>query len=76
MSSKSNSVNVGGGLGSLLTALFVYLKLTNQIDWSWWWVTAPTWIPAAIVLSLIAVVGLVFLVATALGGKPYLRRRK
>jgi hypothetical protein len=21
----------------------VILKLTNYIDWSWWWVTAPFW---------------------------------
>lgn len=27
----------------LLGLLFLALKLTNQIDWSWWWVTAPFW---------------------------------
>jgi len=27
---------------SLLTILFVGLKLTNHIDWSWWWVLSPT----------------------------------
>ena len=26
---------------SLLTILFVGLKLTNYIDWSWWWVMSP-----------------------------------
>lgn len=26
-----------------LTLLFIGLKLTNNIDWSWWWVTAPSW---------------------------------
>ena len=26
---------------SLLTILFVGLKLTNHIDWSWWWVMSP-----------------------------------
>ena len=29
---------------TLLTILFVGLKLTNQIDWSWWWVLSPLWI--------------------------------
>lgn len=32
-----------------LTVLFVGLKLTNYIDWSWWWVLSPLWIPLAIV---------------------------
>ena len=27
---------------TLLTILFVGLKLTNYIDWSWWWVLSPT----------------------------------
>lgn len=27
----------------LLTIVFVTLKLTGIIAWSWWWVTAPTW---------------------------------
>jgi len=48
----------GGGLGGLLTVAFVVLKLTGFIDWSWWWVLAPAWIPAA-VLFLVAVVLLV-----------------
>ncbi len=32
------------GLCSLLTALFVGLKLTGHIDWSWWLVLLPVWI--------------------------------
>lgn len=28
-------------IGKLLFVLFVYLKVTHQIDWSWWWVFAP-----------------------------------
>jgi hypothetical protein len=31
------------------------LKLTNYIDWSWWWVTAPLWIP----IIILGVVGLI-----------------
>ena len=29
---------------SALTILFIYLKMTNQIDWSWLWVLSPIWI--------------------------------
>lgn len=57
MTKRTVSINVKPfGLPSLLTILFVYLKLTSQIDWSWLWVLAPTWIPAAIGLSFFVVV--------------------
>ena len=32
----------------LLQLLFLYLKLTNQIDWSWFWVLSPAWAAAVI----------------------------
>lgn len=31
------------GLGMLLFIVFMILKLTHTIDWSWWWITAPLW---------------------------------
>lgn len=35
------------GFPAALTLLFIGLKLTHYIDWSWWYVTAPSWgIPA------------------------------
>lgn len=37
-------------LPTLLLVLFVGLKLANVIDWSWWWVTAPFWVPLALAL--------------------------
>lgn len=55
MSNKSNSSN-GLGLGTVLFLIFLVLKLTNYINWSWWWVTAPLWIPIAIVLGVLFLV--------------------
>lgn len=46
----------------LLTILFVALKLTGYISWSWWWVLAPTWIPFLIVGFLLLGLGLLALV--------------
>jgi hypothetical protein len=40
----------GGFSGILLFLIFLVLKLTNQIDWSWWWVTSPLWIGFALSL--------------------------
>jgi hypothetical protein len=36
------------GLGPLLFIVFMVLKLTHYIDWSWWWIASPIWIPASI----------------------------
>ena len=45
----------GIGFGTLLFIVFLVLKLINVINWSWWWVTAPIWIPIGIaVLIMIA----------------------
>lgn len=51
---ENNSTKSGGiGFCGLLTILFIALKLTKVITWSWWWVLAPLWIPFAIVLLFI-----------------------
>lgn len=36
----------------ILGLIFVTLKLTGHIGWSWWWVTAPFWVPVAIAVPL------------------------
>ena len=53
MANTSNSSN-GLGVGTILFLIFMVLKLTNYIDWSWWWVTAPLWIP----ILIIGIIGL------------------
>ena len=40
----------GIGLGGVLFVVFLVLKLTHVIDWSWWWVFAPIWLPVVILL--------------------------
>ena len=37
---------------SLLSTVFIVLKLTGVIDWSWWWVLAPIWIFAGLFVLL------------------------
>ena len=44
------------GFASLLTILFIGLKLTGAISWSWWWVLSPLWLGYAIVLLIAAIV--------------------
>jgi hypothetical protein len=55
--SNSTSSNSGGiGFCGLLTVLFIGLKLTGYIAWSWWWVWSPIWIPLVIVLLIVALI--------------------
>lgn len=58
MSNSNNSVQSSGGIDilGLLGVLFVGLKLGGIITWSWWWVTAPFWGGAALVLGILLVV--------------------
>ena len=47
------------GFLGLLTILFIGLKLTGYIEWSWFWVLSPLAIPLIFVLSiLIGILGL------------------
>jgi hypothetical protein len=55
---SSNNSSSGIGITGLLFVAFVVLKLTNVIDWSWWWITAPIWLPVVIVLAFLIVVDL------------------
>ncbi len=47
-----------GGCGSFILLLFLFfvvLKVTGLVDWSWWWVASPLWLPAVFVLGTLAV---------------------
>lgn len=45
-----------GGMGTLsvLTLIFIVLKLTGLIDWSWVWVLSPVWIPGLFFAAVFA----------------------
>ena len=66
----SESKTGGIGFFGLLTIVFITLKLTNYIDWSWWWVLSPLWIPFAIIVLVI------LLLAMFTNGRLTIRRRK
>jgi hypothetical protein len=55
--------NNGLGFIGTLTLVFVVLKLTDNIDWSWWWVLSPLWIPVALLLVLAAIFALFSFIA-------------
>lgn len=55
MSNNTSSNSGGIGVTGLLGVVFITLKLTNHIDWSWWWVLSPFWIPLAIFVVLVLI---------------------
>lgn len=53
----------GLSLGTVLFIVFLILKLCGTITWSWWWVTAPLWIPLGLALIFIALIAILCPVA-------------
>jgi len=61
--SGNTAVQTGGvGLFGWMFLIFLTLKLTGYITWSWWWVTAPLWIPFGVVIGILLVGGVGWLI--------------
>ena len=56
MSNNTSSSSGGIGFVGLLTILFIALKMLGYIDWSWWWVLSPLWIPALLFVFFLIIV--------------------
>ena len=54
--SDSKTSSSGPGFLGLLTILFIGLKLTDHIDWSWWWVLAPLWMPITLIIVIVLLI--------------------
>ena len=53
---NNNGSSGGSGFVGLLQIVFIVLKLCKVIDWSWWWVLAPTWISFGLVAIMVLIV--------------------
>ena len=51
--SNSNSNSNGISFLGLLGIIFMVLKLTEVIDWNWWYVTLPLWGGLVLVLLIL-----------------------
>lgn len=66
MSTNNTTTSTGGiGFVGLLTIVFITLKLTGYITWSWWWVLSPIWISWVFALGFL----LIFFIIAALVSK-------
>jgi hypothetical protein len=59
---SKETTSSGVGFGGLLTIVFIVLKLTHYINWSWWWVLSPALLPMTFILIFLLVVGILFLI--------------
>lgn len=63
MNDKTNKTASSAGgleLGTVLTIIFVVLKLCGVINWSWLWVLSPAWISLAFSLLLLLILFVVY----------------
>lgn len=66
MSKESSSSSTGICFTGLLTIVFIVLKLTGYIAWSWLWVLSPIWISVVLVVVIFIVLILVSLLRSKL----------
>ena len=52
---------LNSSLEMVLFVIFLTLKLTGVIDWSWWWITSPLWIPVLFMLTVLGIGWLVIM---------------
>lgn len=60
---NNNQTSGGIGIATVLTIVFIVLKVCNLITWSWVWVLSPLWIGFGLVILLLTVVGLGMLIS-------------
>ena len=64
--------NGAGAVLPMVFIVFLILKLTHVIGWSWWWVCAPLLIPIGIGIIFAIIVSLVLAIYAACSGKNYM----
>ena len=74
LSSTTHHHSGGIGLGGVLLCIFITLKLTGHIAWSWWWVLSPIWIGFALIAT-VALIALLVWGGFGIAGAIRQRRR-
>lgn len=58
METTNKNIQIGciTPLSVIVFLAFFFAKIYDKIDWSWWWVFSPLWIPAALVIIALIVI--------------------
>lgn len=62
MENKKVTIPLVGVLNVIVFLAFFAAKIFDKIDWSWFWVFSPLWIPLAFVLTILGIIGLIYLI--------------
>ena len=64
METTNKNIKIGcvSPLAVVVFLAFFFAKIYNLIDWSWWWVFSPLWIPLTIIIGLIAIFVIIYLI--------------
>ena len=69
METSKNKITIGciSPLTVILFLAFFFAKIFDKIDWSWWWVFSPLWIPFAFIISIVMICIIIYLFAALFG---------
>ena len=58
MENNNSEINIGCSwpICAIVFLAFFFAKIYDKIDWSWWWVFSPLWIPAALIIVVLLVI--------------------
>ena len=60
------TISLTGILNVIIFLAFFFAKIFDKIDWSWWWVFSPLWIPFAFLVVIIAIICLIMLISLSI----------
>jgi hypothetical protein len=56
-------------LSLVIFVVFLTLKLSGVINWSWWWITSPLWLPFVVVLAIIFIISVFAIVSVLINDR-------
>ena len=62
MDDKQKGGAAGVTIPTVVQIVFLILKLTKLIDWSWFWVLSPMWIGAALWIVVFVIIILIVII--------------
>ena len=63
------SKSYGMGFIGWLQLAFIILKLTDYIDWSWWWVLSPLWLGIPVIVVMVLLVFMLAVIGDGINKK-------
>jgi len=58
MENKRITIGCTSPLAVIIFLAFFFAKIYDKIDWSWWWVFSPLWIPLAFCIIIFIIITL------------------